>query len=85
MRIAHAPLFAVTFAILSGALASTGFTQESPSPAPGTNTNSIRWHLPGSFDHARARARDEGRLLLIKGISFGIDEVGATCATKGKW
>jgi len=50
-----------------------------------SNTQAIRWHLPGEFMEARDRARRENRLLLIKGISFGIDEAGAKCATKGKW
>ncbi len=46
---------------------------------------SIRWHFPHEFEEARERARTEDRILLIKGVSFGIDEEGATCATKGKW
>jgi hypothetical protein len=46
---------------------------------------SIRWHFPHQFEEARARAKAENRILLIKGVSFGIDEEGATCATKGRW
>jgi hypothetical protein len=46
---------------------------------------SIRWHVPHEFDAARERARTESRILVIKGVSFGIDEEGAVCATKGKW
>jgi hypothetical protein len=46
---------------------------------------SIRWLFPHEFEAARARSRDENRILLIKGVSFGIDTVGATCATKGRW
>jgi hypothetical protein len=45
----------------------------------------IRWHGPGEFAAARERAEHEKRLLLIKGISFGVDELGASCATKGRW
>ena len=45
----------------------------------------IEWVLPGNFERARERARSERRLLLIKGVSFGIDEVGAVCASKGDW
>ena len=45
----------------------------------------IEWELPGQFEHARARSLKEERLLLIKGVSFGIDRVGAVCATKGDW
>ncbi len=46
---------------------------------------SIRWHFPHEFEEARERARAENRILVIKGVSFGIDEEGALCATKGKW
>ncbi|MEO6593880.1 MAG: hypothetical protein ABIP94_03910 [Planctomycetota bacterium] len=49
------------------------------------NTTNIHWVLPGDFSTALQRAVAEQRLLLIKGISFGVDEAGATCATKGKW
>jgi hypothetical protein len=45
----------------------------------------IRWHFPHQFEEARARAQAENRILVIKGVSFGIDEEGAVCATKGKW
>jgi hypothetical protein len=45
----------------------------------------IRWHFPHQFEEARARARDGRRILLVKGISFGIDTEGATCSTKGRW
>lgn len=48
-------------------------------------SHGIRWHLPGDFDEVVKLARKQGRLILIKGISFGIDELGAKCATKGKW
>jgi len=47
--------------------------------------SSIRWHFPHEFEAARARSREENRILLIKGVSFGIDEEGACCATKGRW
>ena len=45
----------------------------------------INWVLPGNFAEAVKRARDENRIIMIKGVSFGIDSLGATCATKGKW
>ena len=48
-------------------------------------TDNIDWVLPSDFDKALARSTAEHRLLLIKGVSFGIDVAGATCATKGKW
>jgi hypothetical protein len=61
--------------------------QQTPAPVtpPPCQTDTIDWVLPGHFDTAVARATAEQRLLLIKGISFGVDEAGATCATKGKW
>jgi hypothetical protein len=52
---------------------------------PASDTSAIRWELPDAFSQARKRAADENRILLIKGVSFGIDKVGATCATKGMW
>lgn len=54
-------------------------------PAACTDRSAIRWHLPGDFESARKAADKEQRLLLIKGIAFGVDEVGAKDATKGCW
>ena len=51
----------------------------------GCDTTNIRWVLPASFATALERAKEEHRLMLIKGVSFNIDEAGATCATKGTW
>ena len=45
----------------------------------------IRWFLPARFDEALAAARAQKRILVIKGVSFGIDEAGARCATAGLW
>lgn len=45
----------------------------------------IQWVFPGNFDDAEKRADEEGRILIIKGLGFGLDETGATCATKGDW
>jgi hypothetical protein len=45
----------------------------------------IEWVLPGDFPQALARARKEQRIVVIKGISFGVDAAGAKCATKGVW
>ena len=49
------------------------------------NTLDINWVLPGEFGEARTRSQKENRLLMIKGIAFGIDEVGARNAKKGCW
>ena len=46
---------------------------------------SIRWHFPHQFEDALARSKAENRILIVKGVSFGIDTEGATCATKGRW
>jgi hypothetical protein len=51
----------------------------------GHDPTNIRWHLPAEFDTALDRARKEQRMLLIKGVSFNIDEAGAKCASKGTW
>lgn len=60
-------------------LATAGATAQNCDPT------AIRWHLPGTFEEAWKRAKAENRMLLIKGISFGIDDAGASCATKGRW
>ena len=49
------------------------------------DTSAITWFTPGSFPQAKAKAAKENRILIIKGIAFGIDAVGAKCATKGCW
>ena len=45
----------------------------------------INWVLPGHFADALKQANEQQRLIMVKGIAFGIDDVGATCATKGCW
>ena len=60
----------------------------SPLPAQhdtACDRTAIQWVLPGDFEQARARAQKEQRILVIKGISFGVDTAGAKCATKGVW
>ena len=52
---------------------------------PAGDTRVIDFYLPDRFDEALEASRDQGRSLLIKGVAFGIDEEGATCATKGHW
>ncbi len=54
-------------------------------PPFGCDTSAIKWVLPGDFGKAVQRAKKENRLIVIKGVSFGIDVAGAKCATKGKW
>jgi hypothetical protein len=45
----------------------------------------IRWTTPGNFTTAQETARRDSRLLILKGIAFGIDEEGARDATCGTW
>jgi hypothetical protein len=49
------------------------------------DTTAIRWHTPGKFEEARKAAAAQHRILMIKGIAFGVDAAGAECATKGCW
>ena len=51
----------------------------------GCDRSAIQWGLPGNFAAARERARRERRLLILKGIAFGLDERGARDATSGRW
>ena len=51
----------------------------------GCDSSAIDWTLPGQFEQAWAKAKEQERLIIIKGISFGVDEAGAKCATKGSW
>ena len=54
-------------------------------PHPASDTTNIEWFLPGNFEAAEKRAQESKRIILIKGISFGVDDAGAACATKGRW
>jgi hypothetical protein len=54
-------------------------------PLPCQDPCAINWVLPGQFEAARDRAAKENRILMIKGIAFGVDAAGAKCATKGQW
>lgn len=54
-------------------------------PTPPCDRSAIDWVLPGSFPQAVARAQQDQRIIVIKGISFGVDSAGAGCATKGVW
>jgi hypothetical protein len=47
--------------------------------------NVPRYLTPGSFSAALERAQAEKRALLIKGVAFGMDRIGATLPTKGHW
>ena len=66
------------------ALAGSAFTLRAQDDTTCDRT-AIEWVLPGDFARALARAQKEQRIVLIKGISFGVDAAGAKCATKGVW
>jgi len=54
----------------------------------GTNTGDtevINFVLPGDFQDVLKQAKERNRCFLIKGIAFGVDKLGAKCATKGLW
>ncbi len=75
----------ITPAVLLGSLIAGTALAQQPDTGLGCDRSAIRWFIPGQFQDARERARKEKRLLIIKGISFGVDNAGAKCATKGKW
>lgn len=45
----------------------------------------IQWFTPGSFEKAQKAAQTQKRLMMIKGIAFGVDAEGAKNAIKGCW
>ena len=49
------------------------------------NAEAIDWFVPGNFDNAHAKAKEQNRMLLVRALGFGLDELGASCATKGCW
>ena len=63
----------------------SGLRAGEPGAAEARATARIAWKLPHQFEEAVAEAKARNRILLIKGVSFGIDAAGARCATKGKW
>jgi len=74
----------LALALLAATAAPARSTQEAAAPKV-TDDAAIEWFLPADFDGAVARARADQRLILIKGVSFGIDKEGASCATAGTW
>jgi hypothetical protein len=45
----------------------------------------IDFIYPGNFAEVLKRAKARHRPIVIKGVAFGVDKTGATCATKGHW
>ncbi len=71
--------------IASLCLASTSLGQNNESIEFGFNSEAIDWVIPGEFKNALDQSKQQERILLIRGLGFGLDELGATCATKGCW
>ncbi len=77
----HLAVCALVLTLLAPQIVAQGVAADNPACV----TDNIEWVLPGHFADAVARGKAEQRLILIKGVSFGIDVAGAGCATKGKW
>ena len=73
------------FVLLCALAAPPVLAAQQHATSPTCDTTNIRWVLPGDFATAQRRARAEHRLILVKGISFGVDDAGARCATDGTW
>ena len=71
--------------VIPVAIALAGSVATLPAQGTACDRTAIAWVLPGDFEQALARAQKEQRILVIKGISFGVDDDGAKCATKGVW
>lgn len=73
-------------AVLLGCSSALGQNTEHTAAAEyGFNSESINWVIPGKFDEALQAANDQNRMLLVRALGFGLDELGASCATKGCW
>lgn len=85
MKLARYSLTFLGSFALAAALLAGGPRQMQADEKPLGDTSEVHWVYPGDFDAALARCREEKRLLIFKTVMFGVDEEGATCATKGKW
>ena len=47
--------------------------------------DAIDWFVPGQFERAVDEATTRQRIVIVKGIAFGIDKAGAKSARKGTW
>lgn len=77
--------FGTTLCLLGGLALPAWSDEPTNTMASCADTNNIQWYTPDRFTQAREAAGKQKRLLMIKGIAFGIDAVGAKCATKGCW
>ena len=82
MRIAIPALAATLVALAAAPAAAQSRVAQAPKCGDATNIDFI---YPGQFARALAKAKQARRPLIIKGVAFGVDQVGATCATKGHW
>lgn len=85
MKFARRPFAILGGFALAAALLTGGPGRTQADEKPSGDTSEVHWVYPGDFDAALARCREEKRLLIFKTVMFGVDEEGATCATKGKW
>ncbi len=58
---------------------------DQPSKLKCFNSEAIQWVYPGKFKTALEKAKKQNRIILMKGLGFGLDELGTKCATKGCW
>lgn len=80
--------FIVPLLVAISTWGASAFAQDSDKPASQLecfNSEAIDWYVPGSFDEAHAKAKEQNRMLLMRALGFGLDELGASCATKGCW
>lgn len=76
----------LTIALILGLLGCAGSVARAGDVAAEcTDHSAVTWVLPGQFEDAQKKSASEKRLLLIKGIAFGVDELGAKDARKGCW
>ena len=78
-------LTGIMLVALAGVVSPSAMAGDDVAPADQRARAAVRWKLPHEFGEALTAAKAEKRLLIIKGVSFGIDHAGAQCATKGKW
>ena len=77
-------LIIALLALCAPALSAQGKTTTEPEKKVG-DTRVVDFFLPNQFGKAKTASKERNRCLLIKGVAFGVDKVGAGCATKGHW
>jgi hypothetical protein len=75
--------FLIACVLLTGFYCTISAQTESPKSSHGGRE--INWVFPGHFEDAKTLSKEKNQIIIIKGLGFGLDQVGATCATKGDW